>query len=80
MGPEEEDDEEDEDGAGPEGAGPVVPLVVTCWDGRGLRGLLKAPRAPAEVRKRKMVSFFDDVTVYLFDQVSARGRRGGVAL
>lgn len=74
AGPEEEDDEEDAEGAGPEGAGPVVPLVVTCWDGRGLRGLLKAPRAPAEVRKRKMVSFFDDVTVYLFDQVS--GRRG----
>ncbi|XP_037244362.1 serine/threonine-protein kinase LMTK3 isoform X1 [Falco rusticolus] len=79
---EEEEDEEEEEEAEAEGAEaaggggaaePAVPVVVTRWDGRGLRGLLKSPRAAAEAeaalaRKRKMVSFFDDVTIYLFDQ------------
>ncbi|XP_071966538.1 serine/threonine-protein kinase LMTK3 isoform X1 [Engystomops pustulosus] len=51
-----------------------VPIVVTeTDDGRNLRSLLKSPKSADEVdddldRKRKMVSFFDDVTVYLFDQ------------
>ncbi|KAM3921056.1 serine/threonine-protein kinase LMTK3 isoform 3-T4 [Leptodactylus fuscus] len=51
-----------------------VPIVVTEMDdGRNLRSLLKSPKSADEVdddldRKRKMVSFFDDVTVYLFDQ------------
>jgi tyrosine kinase 3 len=55
-----------------------VPVVVSSADGdtvRPLRGLLKSPRAADEPedseleRKRKMVSFHGDVTVYLFDQV-----------
>ncbi|EDL22897.1 lemur tyrosine kinase 3 [Mus musculus] len=54
-----------------------VPVVVSSADGdtaRPLRGLLKSPRAADEPedseleRKRKMVSFHGDVTVYLFDQ------------
>ncbi|XP_078414993.1 serine/threonine-protein kinase LMTK2 isoform X2 [Cetorhinus maximus] len=54
-----------------------VPIVVTeNDDGKALKSLLKdsGPRATdplkADLRKRrvKMVSFFDDVTVFLFDQ------------
>ncbi|XP_072463571.1 serine/threonine-protein kinase LMTK3 [Notamacropus eugenii] len=55
-----------------------VPIVVSSADGdrsRPLRGLLKSPRGADEAeesleldRKRKMVSFHGDVTVYLFDQ------------
>ncbi|XP_074872081.1 serine/threonine-protein kinase LMTK3 [Carettochelys insculpta] len=67
LGPGEE--EEDEEVPGTVG----VPIVVSdSDDGRNLRGLLKSPRSAEEAaeldRKRKMVSFFDDVTVYLFDQ------------
>nr|XP_020648417.1 serine/threonine-protein kinase LMTK3-like [Pogona vitticeps] len=71
---EEDDAEEEEEGgvSGPGGRG--VPIVVSeSDDSRNLRGLLKSPRSAEEAaaeldRKRKMVSFFDDVTVYLFDQ------------
>ncbi|XP_006897394.1 PREDICTED: LOW QUALITY PROTEIN: serine/threonine-protein kinase LMTK3 [Elephantulus edwardii] len=54
-----------------------VPVVVSSADAdaaRPLRGLLKSPRGTDESedseleRKRKMVSFHGDVTVYLFDQ------------
>nr|XP_021524162.1 serine/threonine-protein kinase LMTK3 [Aotus nancymaae] len=54
-----------------------VPVVVSSADAdaaRPLRGLLKSPRGADEPedseleRKRKMVSFHGDVTVYLFDQ------------
>uniref|UniRef100_A0A8D0NE48 non-specific serine/threonine protein kinase n=1 Tax=Sus scrofa TaxID=9823 RepID=A0A8D0NE48_PIG len=54
-----------------------VPVVVSSTDAdaaRPLRGLLKSPRGADEPedseleRKRKMVSFHGDVTVYLFDQ------------
>ncbi|XP_043935721.1 uncharacterized protein LOC122808760 [Protopterus annectens] len=52
-----------------------VPIIVTeTDDGRNLRSLLKSPKSVEELdseeldKKRKMVSFFDDVTVYLFDQ------------
>lgn len=69
-----------------------MPVVVSSADAdtaRPLRGLLKSPRAADEPedseleRKRKMVSFHGDVTVYLFDQVSgasgqtAAGLEGG---
>ncbi|XP_075047489.1 serine/threonine-protein kinase LMTK3 [Mixophyes fleayi] len=79
----EDDDEEDEgfglqepQRTGSESEGEVggVPIVVTeTDDARNLRSLLKSPKSADEVdddldRKRKMVSFFDDVTVYLFDQ------------
>lgn len=59
-----------------------MPVVVSNSDGdaaRPLRGLLKSPRGADESedseleRKRKMVSFHGDVTVYLFDQVRGRG-------
>ncbi|XP_011372937.1 serine/threonine-protein kinase LMTK3 [Pteropus vampyrus] len=55
----------------------AVPVVVSSADAdaaRPLRGLLKSPRGADEPedseleRKRKMVSFHGDVTVYLFDQ------------
>ncbi|XP_069919219.1 serine/threonine-protein kinase LMTK3 isoform X3 [Oryctolagus cuniculus] len=67
--------------AGPRGPGRAraapVPVVVSSADAdaaRPLRGLLKSPRAADDPedseleRKRKMVSFHGDVTVYLFDQ------------
>uniref|UniRef100_A0A8D2LI59 Lemur tyrosine kinase 3 n=1 Tax=Varanus komodoensis TaxID=61221 RepID=A0A8D2LI59_VARKO len=72
----EDDAEEEEDGGLAGGGGRGVPIVVSeSDDARNLRGLLKSPRSAEEAaaeldRKRKMVSFFDDVTVYLFDQVS----------
>lgn len=57
-----------------------VPIVVSDdSDAHNLRSLLKAPllltadRLDEELeRKKKTVSFFDDVTVYLFDQVRSR--------
>ncbi|XP_068097391.1 serine/threonine-protein kinase LMTK3 isoform X2 [Hyperolius riggenbachi] len=51
-----------------------IPIVVSeSDDSLNLRSLLKSPKSADDVdddfdRKRKMVSFFDDVTVYLFDQ------------
>ncbi|XP_029142196.1 serine/threonine-protein kinase LMTK3-like, partial [Protobothrops mucrosquamatus] len=71
---EEEDAEEVEEGGLAENGGRGVPIVVNeSDDARNLRGLLKSPRSAEEAaaefdRKRKMVSFFDDVTIYLFDQ------------
>uniref|UniRef100_A0A8C8WZL9 non-specific serine/threonine protein kinase n=1 Tax=Panthera leo TaxID=9689 RepID=A0A8C8WZL9_PANLE len=80
---EEEDEEAAAAGAaaGPRGPGRAraapVPVVVSSADAdaaRPLRGLLKSPRGADEPedseleRKRKMVSFHGDVTVYLFDQ------------
>uniref|UniRef100_A0A8C7BMW4 Apoptosis associated tyrosine kinase n=1 Tax=Neovison vison TaxID=452646 RepID=A0A8C7BMW4_NEOVI len=56
---------------------PPVPVVVAeSQSARNLRGLLKMPSLLSEAfcedleRKKKAVSFFDDVTVYLFDQES----------
>ncbi|CAK7290713.1 Serine/threonine-protein kinase LMTK1 [Vulpes lagopus] len=56
---------------------PPVPVVVAESQGaRKLRSLLKMPSLLSEAfcedleRKKKAVSFFDDVTVYLFDQES----------
>eukprot|EP00061_Rhincodon_typus_P016355 g44532.t1 len=55
---------------------PTVPIIVTEKDdGKNLRSLLKLPNLVCETfcddldRKKKAVSFYDDVTVYLFDQV-----------
>ena len=90
---EEEDEEAAAAGAvaGPRGPGRAraapVPVVVSSADAdaaRPLRGLLKSPRGADEPedseleRKRKMVSFHGDVTVYLFDQVGCprAGPRG----
>ncbi|XP_069857147.1 serine/threonine-protein kinase LMTK3 isoform X2 [Dipodomys merriami] len=78
---EEEDEEAAGAAAGPRGSGRTraapVPVVVSSADAdaaRPLRGLLKSPRGADDSedseleRKRKMVSFHGDVTVYLFDQ------------
>ncbi|XP_054424853.1 serine/threonine-protein kinase LMTK2 isoform X2 [Pteronotus mesoamericanus] len=52
-----------------------VPVIVSSEDGRHLRSLLKPPAAGAVdqlpddwKKEKKAVTFFDDVTVYLFDQ------------
>lgn len=56
---------------------PPVPVVVEeSQSARNLRSLLKMPSLLSQAfcedleRKKKAVSFFDDVTVYLFDQES----------
>uniref|UniRef100_A0A8C4T6K6 non-specific serine/threonine protein kinase n=1 Tax=Erpetoichthys calabaricus TaxID=27687 RepID=A0A8C4T6K6_ERPCA len=56
---------------------PTVPVVISdSSDAQNLRSLLKMPTLLSESlceeldRKKKAVSFFDDVTVYLFDQES----------
>lgn len=53
-----------------------VPIIVSdCSDAHKLRSLLKMPTLGIDSMcdemesKKKVVSFFDDVTVYLFDQV-----------
>ncbi|XP_016010643.2 serine/threonine-protein kinase LMTK2 isoform X3 [Rousettus aegyptiacus] len=66
-----------------------VPVVLSNEDGRHLRSLLKPPAAgavdqpPEDWKKeKKAVTFFDDVTVYLFDQETPTkelGRCGGEA-
>ncbi|XP_077313568.1 serine/threonine-protein kinase LMTK3 isoform X2 [Lithobates pipiens] len=87
-----EDEDEDDDGfglqesqrTGSESEGEVtgIPIVVSeTDDGRNLRSLLKSPKSADEAdddfdRKRKMVSFFDDVTVYLFDQETPTNELG----
>ncbi|XP_064171713.1 serine/threonine-protein kinase LMTK1-like [Anguilla rostrata] len=55
----------------------AVPVVVSdCSDARHLRSLLRMPTLLTESfcdeleHRKKAVSFFDDVTVYLFDQES----------
>lgn len=60
---------------------PPVPVVVAeSQSARHLRSLLKMPSLLSEAfcedleRKKKAVSFFDDVTVYLFDQVGGLPR------
>ncbi|XP_036924232.1 serine/threonine-protein kinase LMTK1 isoform X2 [Sturnira hondurensis] len=65
--PSEESDEE---------APPVPVVVAESQSARHLRSLLKMPSLLSEAfcedleRKKKAVSFFDDVTVYLFEQES----------
>uniref|UniRef100_A0A671R9W1 non-specific serine/threonine protein kinase n=1 Tax=Sinocyclocheilus anshuiensis TaxID=1608454 RepID=A0A671R9W1_9TELE len=62
---------------------PVVPVVVSDRSSaRHLRGLLKMPSLLTQSfcdeleSKKKAVSFFDDVTVFLFDQESPTGELG----
>ncbi|MCI4384497.1 hypothetical protein PGIGA_G00039340 [Pangasianodon gigas] len=57
-----------------------VPIIVSdCSDAHKLRSLLKMPSLCIDnlgdelESKKKVVSFFDDVTVYLFDQESPTG-------
>lgn len=61
----------------------AVPVVVAeSQSARNLRSLLKMPSLLSEAfcddleRKKKAVSFFDDVTVYLFDQESPTREAG----
>ncbi|XP_060777066.1 uncharacterized protein lmtk3 isoform X2 [Neoarius graeffei] len=65
---EDEEDEEHED----EASRKVIVVTETDVHKRvGLRSLLKSPKEPVEKENRdhgRNVSFFDDVTVYLFDQ------------
>ncbi|XP_027383927.1 serine/threonine-protein kinase LMTK2 isoform X2 [Bos indicus x Bos taurus] len=60
-----------------------VPVVLSREDGRHLRSLLKpVDPLPGCRRERKAVTFFDDVTVYLFDQETPTkelGHGGGAA-
>ncbi|KAF7227136.1 uncharacterized protein lmtk3 [Nothobranchius furzeri] len=64
-------DEEEEDEQEDESSHRVIVVTETDVDKRiGLRSLLKSPKEPLE-RERdrgRNVSFFDDVTIYLFDQ------------
>uniref|UniRef100_I3JD39 non-specific serine/threonine protein kinase n=1 Tax=Oreochromis niloticus TaxID=8128 RepID=I3JD39_ORENI len=67
---------QDEDSEESEEDFTTVPVVVSdCSRARHLRSLLKMPGLLTESfceeleRKKKAVSFFDDVTVFLFDQV-----------
>lgn len=67
---------QDEDSEESEEDCAMVPVVVSdCSRARHLRSLLKMPTLITQSicdeleRKKKAVSFFDDVTVFLFDQV-----------
>ncbi|KAM9309993.1 uncharacterized protein lmtk3 [Pholidichthys leucotaenia] len=64
-------DEEEEDEPEDENSRRVIVVTETDIDKRvGLRSLLKSPKEPMD-RERdrgRNVSFFDDVTIYLFDQ------------
>lgn len=65
-------DDEEEDEQEDESSRRVIVVTETDVDKRvGLRSLLKSPKEPTDRDKDKgrNVSFFDDVTVYLFDQV-----------
>ncbi|XP_051577808.1 uncharacterized protein lmtk3 [Myxocyprinus asiaticus] len=66
--PDEDEEEEQED----ESPRRIIVVTETDVDKRvGLRSLLKSPKEPVDKENRdcgRNVSFFDDVTVYLFDQ------------
>ncbi|KAM9843721.1 serine/threonine-protein kinase LMTK1 [Aulostomus maculatus] len=71
---------QDEDSEESEEDVATVPVVVSdCSRARHLRSLLKMPALLTQSfcdeleRKKKAVSFFDDVTVFLFDQESPTG-------
>lgn len=67
--PEEEEEDEQED----ESSRRVIVVTETDVDKRvGLRSLLKSPKEPLDQERDRgrNVSFFDDVTIYLFDQVT----------
>ncbi|XP_076608059.1 serine/threonine-protein kinase LMTK1 isoform X1 [Chaetodon auriga] len=71
---------QDEDSEESEEDFTAVPVVVSdCSRARHLRSLLKMPTLLTQSfcdeleRKKKAVSFFDDVTVFLFDQESPTG-------
>ncbi|KAK5862197.1 hypothetical protein PBY51_017620 [Eleginops maclovinus] len=64
-------DDEEEDEQEDESSRRVIVVTETDVDKRvGLRSLLKSPKEPMDREKDRgrNVSFFDDVTIYLFDQ------------
>ncbi|KAM7420929.1 hypothetical protein PAMA_015234 [Pampus argenteus] len=64
-------DDEEEDEQEDENSRRVIVVTETDVDKRvGLRSLLKSPKEPMDREKDRgrNVSFFDDVTIYLFDQ------------
>lgn len=76
---------QDEDSEESEEEVTAVPVVISdCSRSRHLRSLLKMPTLLTQSfcneleRKKKAVSFFDDVTVFLFDQV--RYIQGGISI
>uniref|UniRef100_A0A3B4FTV3 non-specific serine/threonine protein kinase n=1 Tax=Pundamilia nyererei TaxID=303518 RepID=A0A3B4FTV3_9CICH len=78
---------QDEDSEESEDDFTTVPVVVSdCSRARHLRSLLKMPGLLTESfceeleRKKKAVSFFDDVTVFLFDQVQYFNRSTLISL
>ncbi|XP_024127209.2 serine/threonine-protein kinase LMTK1 isoform X4 [Oryzias melastigma] len=78
---------QDEDSEESEEDFSTVPVVVSdCSRARHLRSLLKMPTLLTQSfcdeleRKKKAVSFFDDVTVYLFDQESPTGELADFSL
>uniref|UniRef100_A0A3Q4I5B4 non-specific serine/threonine protein kinase n=1 Tax=Neolamprologus brichardi TaxID=32507 RepID=A0A3Q4I5B4_NEOBR len=78
---------QDEDSEESEEDFTTVPVVVSdCSRARHLRSLLKMPGLLTESfceeleRKKKAVSFFDDVTVFLFDQVQYFNRSTLISL
>ncbi|XP_047454873.1 uncharacterized protein lmtk3 isoform X2 [Mugil cephalus] len=75
---EEEEEEEQED----ESSRRVIVVTETDVDKRvGLRSLLKSPKEPMDRDKDRgrNVSFFDDVTIYLFDQETPTNELGNSA-
>lgn len=72
LSPGSDQDEDEEDEHEDESSRRVIVVTETDTDKRvGLRSLLKSPKEPMD-RERdrgRNVSFFDDVTIYLFDQV-----------
>ncbi|XP_063055936.1 uncharacterized protein lmtk3 [Engraulis encrasicolus] len=74
------DDEDEEEEQDDEASRRVIVVTETDVDKRvGLRSLLKSPREQADKENRdrgRNVSFFDDVTVYLFDQETPTNELG----
>lgn len=72
LSPGSDPDDDEEDEQEDESSRRVIVVTETDVDKRvGLRSLLKSPKEPMD-RERdrgRNVSFFDDVTIYLFDQV-----------
>lgn len=72
LSPGSDPDDEEEDEQEDESSRRVIVVTETDVDKRvGLRSLLKSPKEPMDREKDRgrNVSFFDDVTIYLFDQV-----------
>lgn len=71
LSPGSDQDEDEEDEQEDESSRRVIVVTETDTDKRvGLRSLLKSPKEPLDRHRDigRNVSFFDDVTIYLFDQ------------